>query len=290
VLAAGVMLFSGSATSVTQASEMELMPETTQISGIVRDFRKHGVQNGHPDFEAYNTGHLTGLVAEELGADGKPVFASSFGMKVTKQYKDSAGRQINPAMYDASRGDVVGTLSGITSKAITSAESFNQWFRDVPGVNLSMPVTLTMNRIPGTSTYFFHAHDNNSTNEREGFFPIDNLLFGDMDPTYHHNYHFTFELATTFVVQRGTNQVFTFFGDDDVWVFIDGQLVIDLSGVHGAVHQSIEIDRLDWLAEGQRASLHLFFAERRTTRSNFRVETNLKLETISLPPTTALYD
>jgi fibro-slime domain-containing protein len=286
MLAAGLMIAAG--TSV--ASAQDDGPDTFTIQGTVRDFIRFDNAGGHPDFQQYNTGHLTGLVEPLLDDQGKPVWTGSQGQKVRIQCRDAQGRNINPAFYDQSLGDTPPDLRDYSGTAITSAESFSQWYRDAPGVNLSMSVPITLERMPDSDIYFFHAHDDRSTGPREGFFPIDNDLYADIDPTYLHNYFFTFELDTEFSVQKNSGQVFTFYGDDDVWVFIDGRLVIDIGGVHGAVRQSIEIDRLDWLEDGQRVSLQLFFAERHTTRSNFRVETNLKLNTVNGPPTTALYD
>ncbi len=288
VLAAGLMLVSGTAAGSSSSSDD--LPETISLMGVARDFKRFDRAGGHPDFQQYLTGHVVGLVGAELDSDGKPVLSGSRGKKVGTQYKDAQGNQINPAMYNASLGDRAGSMSNYTGTSITNNDSFAQWFRDVPGVNMSMQVPLVLQRMGDSNTYFFHAHDNTNTSTKEGFFPVDNQLLNDMDSTYRHNYFFTFELDTEFVVEKNSGQVFTFFGDDDVWVYINGRLVIDLGGVHSAVKQSIAIDRLDWLEDGDRAELKLFFAERHLTESNMRIETNLKLRTISVPPTTALYD
>jgi len=290
VLAAGIAVLSAAQAVAAAAGTSNALPDTITLTGTVRDFIRFDHPGGHPDFQQYNTGHIVGLVEEYLDDDGKPVRSSSQCKKVRSQYRDQYGNNINPALYDPDRGDQKGALKNYSNPVITSAESFSQWYRDVPGVNLSMPLSITLERIPDSDVYFFHAHDDYSTSEREGFFPIDEHLYRDIDPTYHHNYFFTFELETEFMYERGTGQMFTFFGDDDVWVFINGRLVIDIGGVHGAVQQTIELDRLDWLPDGQKATLTLFFAERHTTRSNFRVETNLILQSIEQPPTTALYD
>jgi len=72
---------------------------------------------------------------------------------------------------------------------------------------------------------------------------------------------------------------------------VDGQLVIDLGGVHAATTQTIEMDRISTLEHGKMHRLDFFFAERHRTQSNFRIETNLMLKrTVDLPMGSNLFD
>jgi len=73
-------------------------------------------------------------------------------------------------------------------------------------------------------------------------------------------------------------------------LFIDGKLVVDIGGVHSAVSQTIDLDRLNWLVDGNKYNFKLFFAERHTTQSNVRIDTNLNLQNAALPASTGLYD
>ncbi len=272
------------------------LPSSIQLTGVVRDFRERSVSGGHPDFERKpdaGFGHYMRLVKDTLDSEGKPEFRS-VGYKVSSQWKDAAGRnRIEPKPYiDARPGDVDGSMSSSTGGAVVSGDTFRQWWRDVPGVNISRQITLTLNRQPGTNIYTFDDRTDPLYSSRQGFFPINGELFGNSGGggVANTNYHFTFELETTFVYQRGTNQVFTFTGDDDVFVFIDGKLVIDLGGVHGAISQSIDLDRLSWLQDGRTYTLKFFFAERHRTQSNFRIDTTLRLRNVDPPATTALFD
>jgi len=111
------------------------------------------------------------------------------------------------------------------------------------------------------------------------YFPLDNAGFGNQTQYLpqgcpNHNFSFTTEIHTSFVYQ-GTES-FTFVGDDDVWVFINGQLVIDLGGRHSQLTGKVDVTKLG-LTVGQTYPLDVFNAERHTTQSNFRIDTTLTL-------------
>ena len=151
---------------------------------------------------------------------------------------------------------------GSTSPSTTGQANFDQWYNDVAGVNLSTTISLPMTETsPGSGIY---EYSNSS------FFPIDGMLWGNEGRP--HNYHFTMEVHTEFTYQTG--QSFSFTGDDDLWAFINGELAMDIGGVHGAISDSVDLDTLG-LTDGTTYDFDIFFAERHTSESNFNTQTSI---------------
>lgn len=150
-----------------------------------------------------------------------------------------------------------------TTLTTTGQANFDQWYRDVPDVNERLNYAITMTEL-APSAYEF----SDTT-----FFPIDDQLFGNQEQS--HNYSFTFEIHGKFTY-NGEFDYVLLASDDDMWLFIDGQLAVDMGGVHAVSSTEIELANLG-LTPSQEYSFDLFYAERHTPEAQFRLQTSFVL-------------
>ncbi|MDX2010227.1 MAG: fibro-slime domain-containing protein [Myxococcaceae bacterium] len=176
----------------------------------------------------------------------------------------SGSRETTGLVRDALGPDdlPVHAANGPTSQT-TGPANFNQWYRDA-GVNQAFQVQLPVMRNAGGDLVF----------DSDAFFPIDGQGFGNQGRA--NNFHFTTVIRSSFTYRGGER--FTFRGDDDVWIFVNRRLALDLGGLHPAVMGSIDFDaqasRLG-LTRGQTYRFDVFHAERHTSESNFRMQTSI---------------
>lgn len=157
--------------------------------------------------------------------------------------------------------------SATVTPSSSGRENFDQWFRDGP-FNQGGPLELT----------FVHSEvDGQFEYDNPNFFPIDGMYLGN--EVYTHNYHFTVEGSTTFDYVGG--EVFSFSGDDDMWVFVNRRLAIDLGGLHETKGAVIVMDKEAaklGMSIGNNYPLHFFFAERHTIASRLTLRTTIAEE------------
>jgi fibro-slime domain-containing protein len=125
----------------------------------------------------------------------------------------------------------------------------------------------------------------------KGYFPIQDFnRFNETFPIYYNinydkaqlvatttpgNFSFCMEMQADFTYQKG--QQFSFAGDDDVWVFINKKLAIDLGGTHSPAKDSVNLDTLG-LVPGSKNDFRLFYCERQKSGSNLYIQTSIYFE------------
>ncbi len=218
------------------------------------------------------------------------------------------------------------------SDSTNGPEEFYKWYHDWPddgsqnsGSNMSATIPLEL------------KHDGNGkyTFEDMTFYPIDNMLYGaiyghsgmnfeeaaDQEVGEWHNFHFTSELhCDLFYDPSGDTKFFSVNGsDDDMWIFINNKLVIDIGGCHSEEYRKLELDGVNakvyrpqeggewstcnpdsdqgctWVQYGDTIEglfvsgvtsykFDLFHAERHTRGSHLRFSTSLELIPPSFEP------
>lgn len=97
------------------------------------------------------------------------------------------------------------------------------------------------------------------------------------EPAGGRNQHFCFESHAEFRFKPGLK--FNFRGDDDIWVFIDNKLAVDLGGTHLAAPAYVDLDTfMPNAKQDSTYDIDIFFCDRRTTMSNVRIKTNMFIE------------
>jgi fibro-slime domain-containing protein len=250
-------------------------PQSIWVKVTYYDFHS---DRSNPEFEAPHTGGpRKGMVDSTLDEDRKPVPGKSPYMNyyIKKWFRPFREGDRTVPLYSP--------RAPFKSKTIPGLDGFDEFKQEVTyeGVGTLSHDTSFINFVIYDSLKFELQPDGMYQFRDDDFFPLDGRGFGE-EWNYHcqdssevgdHNYAFTMELNWKFVMREGL--VFHFNGDDDVWVFINNKLALDLGGIHEATTDSIILDEIEGLQIGKTYSLDVFYAERHSKESHLWITSNI---------------
>ncbi len=174
--------------------------------------------------------------------------------------------------------DTLGANGRPLMKIDTCANAeINTWWTDEGAISVK-DTLLTFSRTTG-STYQYKT-------DKMGFFPAGGCEEGTGGGNGSvckgtPNYGFAAHMQRKFLyIREGADeQTFDFSGDDDVFVFLNGHLVLDIGGIHNPIQKEFylqtEADNIG-LTNGDTAVLDFFIAERRRYGSQAQITMNIE--------------
>ena len=264
------------------------------------------VRAGHPDFQAFRPEIAfmgtepfvkPQLVIDESGI-GKPQYCNDVTVASMMATGEGVvcGRPFTSTYFNGSL-----LASGGRYPQTSGKDRFEEWYRDVPRVNKRRGELINFlsetQLVAGTNRTVFTFDSTDplfsfSADGSPGFFPFQDATQENGQASYDpfefqtvwpkwdigpdsKAYSFTVEFHSLFTYLGG--ETFTFIGDDDVFVYINGFIELELGGRHPAATGVIFLDSLTYstLEVGKTYTIDLFHAERQAVLSNFAIISTL---------------
>lgn len=219
--------------------------------------------------------------------ESKSKFENGAGLKDITTCMDYAYYRLN-SFWSDTRGEVTqktDLYSTLQLDLVDNLYKFSNDYKinyDIDNKNICQDANVIANPELG-----FYPLDKNvlkdKTDLRE---PYGTEMYNEYDGM-NHNYHFSMKAKCEFLYKEADNLQFNFNGDDDVYLYIDGKLVLDIGGAHLKRGENLDVNDIAkkvGLVEGEVYSFDFFYMERHTTASNITIETNMILEQADAKP------